>query len=364
MSDEGYSSIVDAVLFLMLVGACAVIMGPAISGHVTESASTDRGMHELAGDVLLSLDTGRADYFEYRILGDAADRIAGAGGVNATENILYKDLSKALLGRGDRHLTVMEIAAGDAACQFTIGCGNGAVRMNPVTIEYDSATTALIDQTIRSMLDSRYDYAFTLRWTPFAGVPLAGEAEAGSVPPAGAASVSMQVAIPYVTSITRGFLEQASIVDLDDIGEAIDEYRAGGDAYDLRDRIGQAIDRCLRNSTALMANEIWNNTLGTSALAASGLDPLRELGRFTGTEATDELTIAGLNVSWKGAVEGLAVAYYRSEGAQLADDIVAGAMDDSLDAGGAVQMVVDWLQSRYRPSSAIATISIWTEPYA
>jgi hypothetical protein len=364
MSEGGFSTVMDSILFLALVGACAVVLGPAVAGHATERSAADRGLREMAADVLCSLETEQVDYFEYRVLGDVADSMAAAGGINATGDILYKDMTNALLGRGDRHRTVMDIAAGDAACQFFIEYGDVKVRANPVTTEYDRATSALVDRAVRSSMDSRYRYEFILRWTPLTGVPLVGEARAGMPCPAGAASSSVRVSMPYTTDITRSLLEHVCEPDLDVIDSAVDKYRADGDVISLRKGLGSAIERCLKNSTALALGEIWNNTLGSSAAGNSSSNPLNVLKRFIDGKTPDPGEMMGLNFSVKDLAGSLADLYYRAEAEGLAGDIAGGVADGRLEAEDARRMVLDWLKARYEPSSAIATVSVWTGAYA
>jgi hypothetical protein len=364
MSDEGYSTVMDAILFLALVGACAVILGPAVASHATERTTADRGLRALAADTLCTLKTNQVDYFEYRVLGDVADRLAAAGGINATSDILYKDVTKALLGRGNRHRTVMDIAAGDAASQFFIEYGDTRIRANPVTAEYDLAVSALLDSAVRSVLDSRYGYEFTLRWTPLTGVPLAGEARAGTPCPAGAVSSSLRVSMPYVTDITQSVLERINEPDLEVIDSTLDRYRADSDSISLRQSLRSAIERCLKNSTELALGEIWNNTLGSSAAGNSSSNPLNVLKRFIDGKTPDTAEMTGLNFSVKDLAGSLADTYYHAEADGLAGDIAGGLADGRLDSGDVRRMVIDWLKARYDPSGAIATISVWTGAYA
>jgi hypothetical protein len=363
MSDGGYSTVMDAGLFLALGGACAVILSPAISSHVLERSAADRGLRAMAADILCALETDQVDYFEYRVLGDVADRIAAAGSINATSDILYKDVAKALLGRGNRHRTVMDIAAGDAASQFFIEYGDVKIRANPVTTEYDLAVSELVDSAVRSCLDSRYKYEFTLRWTPLTGVPLVGEMRVGTPCPPGAASSSMRVSMPCRTDITRSLLERINEPDLEDIDDSQDEYRTDGDVISLRQSLSSAIERCLRNSTTLALDEIWNNTLGASAAGNSSSNPLNVLKRFIDGNIPDTVEMTGLNFSVKDLAGSLADRYYRAEADGLAEDLTAGIADGRLDSKDIRRLVLDWLKARYDPSSAIVTVSVWTGAY-
>jgi hypothetical protein len=363
MSEEGYSTVMDAVLFLALVGACAVILSPAMAGHGTERWGADRGLRTLAADALCSLETERADYFEYRMLGDVVDRIAAAGSVNASEDVLFKDLAKALLGRGNRHRTVLDIAAGNAACQFLLGQGNITVRVNPLTTDYDRAVAALVDSAVRSSLDSRYHYEFRLRWTPLAGIPLAGEVKSGLPCPAGAVSSSMQVSMPYTTGITRQVLEQVNGPDFGDIDRSLAQFSSDGDGTGLRQRLRAAIARCLKNTTALALEEIWANTLGRAASRNDTGNPLNVLRRLVDGDGRETLVVPGPDISLNDLADSLAITYYSVEAGDLAEDIARGFTDGRLGRDDVREMVLDSLKARYEPSSARATISVWTGAY-
>ncbi|OPY30773.1 MAG: hypothetical protein A4E28_00131 [Methanocella sp. PtaU1.Bin125] len=361
MSDEAYSTIIDAVLFLALVAVSAAIMSPAITGHAAERSLSDRGLRELSASTLVSLESERVDFFEYRVLGDVADAVAGAGGINATSDILYRDVTKALLGRGSRHRTVMDIAAGDAACQFL--AGPGAIRLNPVTVEYDRAASELIDRSIRSKLDRRYGYEFTLRWSPLAGVPFGGEVKAGRPHPAGALSSSTTVTMPYTTNITMAVLANANACDLQYLGQVVSEYNADADSLRLRQNIRQVTRGCLKNTTGLIVDEIWANTLG-SYLYGSRLDPVQALKRFSNNETLNSQALVFIDNNGRDLVADLAIAGNADAIDRLSDAIADDIIEGSMDAGGARSTILAWLHSRYTPSRAVAALSVWVEPYA
>ena len=301
------------------------------------------------------------DFFEYRVLGDVADTIAGAGGINATSDILYRDVTKAILGRGNRHRTVMDIAAGDASCQFL--SGPGAIRLNPVTVEYDRAASGLIDQSIRSKLDSRYGYEFTLRWAPLAGVPFGGEVKAGRPHPAGALSSSTTVTMPYTTNITLATLASANACDLQSLCQSMSEYNTDADSLRLRQNIRQATERCLRNTTGLIVGEIWANTLG-SFIEDSRLDPVQVLKRFSGNETLNSQALIFVNNTGRDLIADLTIASNADAIDRLSDTVADGLIGGSMDIDGARSAILIWLKSRYTPSGAVATLSVWVEPYA
>jgi hypothetical protein len=362
MGDRGYSTTMDALLFLVMVSTCAVIMSPVIMGHGMERASTDRSLRELAASALVCMETERVDYFEYRILGDLADQIAAAGGVNTTNDFLYREVTRSVLGRGCRHSTVMDLAADDAACQFLLCSGNDSLRLNPLTTEYDRQAKLLADQAIRSRIDQRYGYEFTLRWMPFTGVPLEGNITAGKPHPPGAMSVQTFVTMPYTTNITNVYLGMLNKPDLEAINRSIAEYRLDEDRDKLETDTRQSIQRCLANSTRAEVHEIWNNTLGSGRANDRRVDPASTLEAFsTGEVSTDQLMADAVSLGEDAIVQMIVVQNQDSMNA-LVESCVAGVEQNGDEYDDVEFSVLSWLHSRYEPSRARVTLSVWVGP--
>ncbi|WP_424357851.1 DUF7284 family protein [Methanocella sp. MCL-LM] len=358
-SDRGYSTAMDALLFLIMVSACAVILSPVIMGHGMERTSTDRNMRELATAALVTMETEKVDYFEYRILGDVADDIAAFGGINSTSDFLYQEVTRAVLGRGSRHRTAMDLAADDAACQFVLRNGNDTLRLNPLTAGYDHQTKLLVDRIVRSRVDERYGYEFTLRWMPFTGVPLEGSVTAGRPHPPGAMSVQTFITMPYTTDITISSLRELNRHDLAAIDRSIAEYRSNNDSAKLQGDIRQSLQRCLTNTTRAEIQEIWANTLGSQRSTDERIDPAAALEVFSTNESAaggPTIDVAGLG---EDAILQTVVMHNRES-----MDVLAASYVDRIERNGddypAVEhSILSWLRSRYEPSRARATMSMW-----
>jgi len=358
MDDRAYSTTMDALLFLLMISVCAVIMSPVITGHGAERASADRSLRELASSTLVSLEVEKVDYFEYRILGDLADQIASWGNINVTNDYLYGEVTRSVLGRGTRHRTVMGLAAENAACQFVLHIADHPLRLNFLTVEYDRETNLLIEKTIRSRIDQRYGYEFTLRWAPFTGVPLEGSVETGRPHPPGAMSVQTFVTMPYTTNITSEYLQKVNDGDLEAINSSIAAYRIDKDRLKLHSSISQSLEQCLENTTREAVGEIWTNTLGSGRATDERIDPALALGVFSNNETLNgELTP---NVASLG--EDAIVRIVVESNRESLDAFTTSCMYD-IEAGAdypeVLPPILTWLHSRYDPSRARATISVW-----
>ena len=358
MDERAYSTIIDAIVFLAMVSVCAVILGSAISSVERGRAETDMSMQKLASSTLESMETVKVDYFQYHILGDRADQIARACGIDPQAK-LYKDTANAVLGRGNRHKTVMELAAEDAACQFTLRHGNDTLKLNPLTGDYDRQTSGLVDSFARGRIDSRYEYQFTLRWAPFAGVPLEGSVVSGKTPPEGAASASSYVTMPFVTNIDQDAIEAAIKPDLEDIENATAGYRASGDRDAFEKKIRPSLEKCLKNSSALMVEEIWNHTVGQKIPDSDVRNPLKMLASFSGEDSTVNTILVNQSFDAEEAICDLILASNGDDLDRLTGTIADGVSGGTMDDEEEKVLILTWLQSRYDPSRATATMSMW-----
>ena len=364
MKDSGYSTIIDAVLFLVMVSACAIILNSAISGDERQRATSDASLRSLSSSTLATMETVKVDHFEYNILGDRIDSLAEICGIS-TGSWLYKDTAKAVLGRGNRHKTVMEIAAEDAACQFTLRYENNTLKLNPLTGDYDNKARAMVESSVRQSLDARYDYHFTLRWVPFTGVPLEGSISCGDEEPPGAASTAAYVTLPYRTNVTRDSIEKAITPELEDIEKAAKEHRSGGSTAAYRDSVRASLDKCLENSSGLMVHEVMGNTIYEVLPAGDVGNPLSMLATFSDDDnvSAGPLVLNG-SIDLEGALCRMIVQYNAGSLDRLADDIVGGTDDGTMDAENRRARILDWMQSMYNPSRARVTLSVWVRDRA
>jgi hypothetical protein len=351
VSNEAYSTVIDAVMFLAMVSACALILSMASPGARNAG---DSGLRATASSTLASMESVRIDYFEYRILGDEADEVAGACGIDPGA-WLYRDTARAVLGRGNRHKAVMEIAGEAAASQFDLRYGDSTLKLNPLTGDYHSQAQAAVDGYLRGRLDGRYGYNFTLRWVPFAGVPLEGSISCGGPAPPGAASASTYVTLPCRTNITREGVEGLIAADLEDVEAASMEYRAGGSEALFRQRLRASLGRCLENASRPAVEEVLGNTLYSPTNGAGGpLTAFSDNGSVSGGLALDgpgfDLNDALLLMIVQNGGEAL-------DG--LAGEIVDGINGGTLGPEEEKAMVVHWMAGRFDPSRARATLSVW-----
>ncbi len=357
MRDSGYSTIVDAIIFLAMVSACALVLGTAGQAGSIKNAG-DSGLRATASSALASMESVKIDYFEYRILGDRADAIAEACGVDPGA-WLYRDTAKAVLGRGNRHKAVMEVAAEAAASQLDLRYGDTIVKLNPLTGDYHSRAEAEVDNYLKGRLDSRYAYNFSLRWVPFSGVPFGGSISCGSPVPPGAASASTYVTVPYRTEVTPGRIAEVISPDLAGIEAASAEYRAGGPEAVFREHARASLGRCLENASRPMVEEVLGNTLYEVLPANDVGNPLSVLAGFSDDSIATSPLLAEPNFDVEGSLCRMIVLDNGESLDVLADEITDGINKGTLGPEDERALIVRWMAARYNPSRALATLSVW-----
>lgn len=359
MKDDGYSTIVDAVMFIVMVSACALILSTAIAGGEREKAVSGAGLRAIASSCLASLESGRIDHFEYRILGDRADAMAEKCGIDPGA-WLYRDVTKAVLGRGNRHKAAMEVAAEAAACQFTVRQDGRTLTLNPLTGDYRSEAQRAVDIQVRDRLDGRYAYNFSLRWAPLAEVPFEGSVSCGAALPTGAASASTLVTMPYRTGITDDRVEEILAPELADIGNATIEYRSGGAGPAYKQRLRASLEGGLKKASRLMVDEVLGNTLYETVPAGDVSDPLAILATFSDNDSTaaDPLLV-NTSMDLEDTLCDMIVLYNAGPLDSLADRIAEGVDDGTIRPGEERELIVRWMSARYSPSMARATLSVW-----
>lgn len=359
MDSRGYVTMMDALIFLVMISACALILSPAITSSDRQRAMTDAGLRDMASSTLLSMEAVKADYFEYCILGDVCDDIARASGVDPGSR-LYSDTAKAVLGRGSRHKTIMDIAAENAACQFTLRYDERTLKLNQLTGDYDSAASEYIESYLRNALDDRYSYGFTLRWVPFVGVPFEGMVIAGKAPPQGATSAGVYVTMPYTTHINQDSIRALIAPELENIQNSIEVYRADGDEERMRMQIRTSLGTGLEKTVGYAVDEVWNNTIMRTGMPGNAHDPLSLLENFSGRNVQDRTFAYDV----RDALYSMVIAYNASLLDELAEEVTIEICEGSMDDDAASDLIVSWMRARYNPSRGRASLSIWVDPHA
>ena len=165
--------------------------------------------------------------------------------------------------------------------------------------------------------------------------------------------------MPFVTKIDKNVIETATKPDLADIKNATMEYRTNGDSDAFEKKIKPSLDRCLKNSSALMVEELWNDTIGQKIPDTDVRNPLKMLASFSGEDSAMNLILVNQSFDVEGTICDMIVARNSDELDLLVGKIANGISDGSMDDEEERSLILAWMQSRYNPSRATATMSVW-----
>ncbi|MCL7414559.1 MAG: hypothetical protein M8349_00650 [ANME-2 cluster archaeon] len=216
---SGFSSSIDALLFLVLVSVSAVILAQAMVGDTQVSVLQDTLAGEHNSQVLLSLQNGRVDEFTYAVGGAQMDYLVNETlGPRAVDSGIYQAGKELVAGRELKHKTFADLASESVASQFTIYHGGSTVRLNLLMDEYRANIDAQMQDYLDSQIGDRYYYNVSVVWWPFRDVPIGGETHMGPQVPGSAYVESTWITMPYHTEFTRYYVEELIDAELEAIG--------------------------------------------------------------------------------------------------------------------------------------------------
>ncbi|MDF1531023.1 MAG: hypothetical protein P1P72_01690 [ANME-2 cluster archaeon] len=215
----GFSSSIDALLFLVLVSVSAVLLAPVMVGGTQLSALHDSNVAEHNSQVLLSLQNGRVDDFSYAVGGAQMDYLVNETlGPGAVESGIYQTGKELVAGRELKHKTFADLASESVAAQFTIYHDGRNVRLNLLMDEYRANIDAQMQDYLDGQIGDRYYYNVSVVWRPFQNVPVGGETRIGPPVPDTAFVESSWITMPYHTEFTRYHVEEVIDGELEAIG--------------------------------------------------------------------------------------------------------------------------------------------------
>jgi len=216
---KGFSSSIDALLFLVLVSISAVLLAPVMVGGTQLSVLHDTNVGEHNSQVLLSLQNGRVNDFTYVVGGVQMDYMLNETlGPTAVDSDIYQTGKELVAGRELGHKIFTDLASESVASQFIIYHDSKTLRLNLLTDEYRANIDAQMQDYLDGQIGDRYYYNVSVVWRPFQDVPIGGETRMGPPVPDTAFVESSWISMPYQTDFTRSYVEKLIASELDAIG--------------------------------------------------------------------------------------------------------------------------------------------------
>jgi hypothetical protein len=266
-----FSSVFDTLLFLILISVCAVILAPAIVGNSQITALHDENVAEHNSQVLLSLQNGRVDDFNYNVAGTQMDYLVNETlGASAVDSGIYQTSKKLVAGRELKHKTFADLATESVASQFIIQHDGSTVRLNLLTDEYRTNINSQMQDYLDNQIGERYNYHVSVVWRPFRDIPIGGETRMGKAVPDTAYVESAWITMPYHTEFTRYYVESLIDTELNEIGidlEHANEIPRDETETQISGHINDAINLTVDNAVEIVVKMTIDDTLENAQIA-------------------------------------------------------------------------------------------------
>ncbi|HUW67873.1 MAG TPA: hypothetical protein VMW20_07465 [Candidatus Nanoarchaeia archaeon] len=268
---DAFSSVFDTLLFLILISVCAVILAPAIVGNSQITALHDENVAEHNSQVLLSLQNGRVDDFNYNVAGTQMDYLVNETlGASAVDSGIYQTSKKLVAGRELKHKTFADLATESVASQFIIQHDGSTVRLNLLTDEYRTNINTQMQDYLDNQIGERYNYHVSVVWRPFRDIPIGGETRMGKAVPDTAYVESAWITMPYHTEFTRYYMESLIDTELNEIGivlEHANEIPRNETETQISGHINDAINLTVDNAVEIIVKMTIDDTLENAQIA-------------------------------------------------------------------------------------------------
>lgn len=250
--DSGYSSTMDAIIFLSFVSIAALIISPVLIGNLQLLALIEKKSQVDTSAILLTILNAKIDDFKYKFAGTQLSALDRSSLINQTSFLIA--------GRENKHKTYADLCAECLASQFYIYRGGDKFRLNIFTQKCDDEIKRLISSYLNKQLGDRYFYCFEAKWRPLIGMPLGGEIKVGeSIPMLQSIYVEKAtITMPYENIITREWVEKEINEELEKIDGDLADYDAGRiNKTVFKERVKQR----LFNATAIALERIAEKVL-------------------------------------------------------------------------------------------------------
>ncbi|MBI4362541.1 MAG: hypothetical protein HY558_05135 [Euryarchaeota archaeon] len=354
--NDAYSTLVDALLFLVLVSIASGLLLPAVVGTSGVSALSEARAPREAGSLLGLVVNTRLDGARYRLGGPVVEPLAGA-------QAPVGPLVEMVVGREVPHPTVGDLLVDAVSSEFRLANGSAS---NPLTSDLRARARVEAGALLRAHAGGRYRYRLEVEWRPLRGRPPLGLLEVGDrVPVGGSVVAQAPLSLPWVPRVTETVLEGPPVgwpVDLSRPRDSLQRLRglienrggAPGDRGALEIQVGDALLELAEGLEAAGIRAFLPELARVSPEAREGWRRVASLARAGGLELPPDG--ASLLLGSPSAEE---LALRREEAGRIAVLLLDGAAVGRLPGALLDEVALPWAFSFVPPGRAVARLSLW-----
>ncbi|WP_340818823.1 hypothetical protein [Methanolobus sp. WCC4] len=198
LTDErGFSSSIDAILFLILVSISAVILMPSLVADEQYRSASYTSAQDMDTYLLNTIMSSTVDDFGYTL---KPTELAGID-VNLSEHSILEDAEKTIFEKEQQHRTFSDLVAEGLVLSLYKEENGTRKALNPMTKMQGIETEKSIEAHLERTIGQRYDYRFEAHWQPVTGYIVQSEIIAGEEAPVNAVKQKARITLPVTYSI-------------------------------------------------------------------------------------------------------------------------------------------------------------------
>ena len=202
--DRGFSSSIDAILFLVLVSVSAVILFPSLAADEQYRSASYSSAQDMDTRLMNTIMSSTLEEFEYTV---KPAELAGID-VNLSEDSLLGNAEDTLFAKEQQHRTFSDLVAEGLALGLVMEKNGTEKPLNPMTKMQSIETEKAIEEHLERTIGQRYNYRFEAHWQPVTGHNIHSEIIVGETAPEDAIKQKARISMPVTFTINRDDIYQ------------------------------------------------------------------------------------------------------------------------------------------------------------
>ncbi|MDK2826280.1 MAG: hypothetical protein PWQ63_1278 [Methanolobus sp.] len=197
--DSGFSTSIDAILFLVLVSVSAVILFPSIAADEQYRSASYSSAQDMNTQLMNTIMSSTLEEFEYTV---KPAELAGID-VNLSEDSILGNAEDTLFAKEQQHRTFSDLLAEGLVLGLVMEKNGTEKPLNPMTKTQCIETEKAIEEHLERTIGQRYNYRFEAHWQPVSGYNMHSDIVIGETAPLDAIKQKARISVPVTYNVTR-----------------------------------------------------------------------------------------------------------------------------------------------------------------
>jgi hypothetical protein len=202
--DRGFSTSIDAILFLILVSVSAVILFPSIAADDQYRSASYASAQDMDTKLMNTIMSSNVQEFEYTV---KPAELAGID-VNLSEDSILGNAEETLFAKEQQHRTFSDLVAEGLVLGLVMDQNGTEKPLNPMTKMQNIETSKAIEEHLERTIGQRYNYRFEAHWQPVSGYKIHSDIIIGETVPEDVVKRKARISLPVTYTIPKNEIYQ------------------------------------------------------------------------------------------------------------------------------------------------------------